>query len=223
MNHGSMGHRPPADTAALFTQEFWDARYGATDRVWSGNPNPRLVEQVAELTPGTALDVGCGEGADAIWLAARGWQMTAIDISPVALERAADQATAAGEQIAARITWQQADVLVWEPTQRQFDLVSAQYLHPPPPERDAVYRRLAAAVRPGGALLIVGHHPLDLQAPTGRERFPELLFTADEIAAVLDPTAWQILVAAAPPRPATNPEGQPVTVHDAVLLARRRG
>ena len=114
-----MSHHPPVDTADLFTQEFWDARYGATDQVWSGNPNPRLVEHVADLTPGTALDVGCGEGADAIWLAARGWQVTAIDVSPVALERVANRAAEAGEQIAARITWQQADVLVWEPAPRQ--------------------------------------------------------------------------------------------------------
>jgi SAM-dependent methyltransferase len=218
-----MSHHLPVDTAALFTQEFWDARYGATDQVWSGNPNPRLVEHVADLTPGTALDVGCGEGADAIWLAAQGWQVTAIDVSPVALERAANHAVAAGEQIAARITWQQADILVWEPPPRQFDLVSAQFMQLPLPARDAVYRRLAAAVRPGGALLIVGHHPLDLHAPTGRPHLPELFFTADELAALLDPATWQILVAAAPARQATNPEGQPVTVHDAVLLARRHG
>ncbi len=78
--------------AALNTQEFWDARYRSADTIWSGNPNPHLVAQVADLSPGTALDVGSGEGADAIRLAARGWHVTGVDVSPVALDRAAERA-----------------------------------------------------------------------------------------------------------------------------------
>src|SRR4051794_928957 len=84
------------DPAAVLTQDFWEERYRSSDQIWSGNPNPRLVEHVAELTPGTALDVGCGEGADAIWLAARGWQVTALDVSTVALARGARAAADAG-------------------------------------------------------------------------------------------------------------------------------
>src|SRR2546430_12503786 len=117
--------------SSLFTQEFWDERYRSSDRVWSGEPNPRLVERVSDLTPGTALDVGSGEGADAIWLAARGWQVTAIDVSTVALDRAAERAAEAGAEVANRITWQQADVLTWDPAPLQFDLVSAQFMHLP--------------------------------------------------------------------------------------------
>ena len=101
------------DPRQLVTQEFWDARYASADAIWSGNPNEQLVAQVADLAPSTALEVGAGEGADAIWLAERGWRVTAVDISPVALERAARRAAAAGESTAAKITWQQADILAW--------------------------------------------------------------------------------------------------------------
>ena len=217
-----MSHDHTFDPAALLTREFWDARYSSADRIWSGNPNPQLVEQVADLAPGTALDVGSGEGADAIWLAARGWHVTGIDVSTVALDRAAGRAADVGEEVAARITWQQADVLSWDPAPRQFDLVSAQFMHLPPPARESLVRRLTAAVRPGGTLLIVGHHPSDLDTSVGRWNLPGLLFTADEIVAVLDPDDWQIVVAGAPERQATDPEGRPVTVRDAVMRAIRR-
>ena len=91
-----MSHDHTFDPAALLTQEFWDARYGSADQIWSGNPNLRLVEQVADLAPGTALDLGCGEGADAIWLAAHGWQVTGIDVSTVASDPASTLRRAAG-------------------------------------------------------------------------------------------------------------------------------
>src|ERR1700738_3548715 len=129
-NHSTPHRMPlPEDAAALASQDFWDARYGSAEAIWSGNPNPQLVAQVADLRPGTALDVGSGEGADAIWLAERRWQVTGIDVSTVALERAALLAAAAGQDVADRITWQQADILTWDPAQRQFDLVSAQFMH----------------------------------------------------------------------------------------------
>lgn len=217
-----MSHDHPLDGAALLTQEFWDARYGSADQVWSGNPNRHLVEQVADLAPGTALDVGSGEGADAIWLASRGWHVTAIDISTVALDRAAQRAAAAGAEVADRITWQQADILSWAPAPLQFDLVSAQYMHLPTLARESLHRRLAAAVRPGGTLLIVGHHPSDLETSAGRPNLPDFFFTADQIAAALEPDAWQIIVAAAPERQTLDPDGRPVTIHDAVLRAQRR-
>ncbi len=157
-----MSHDHWADPSALLTQEFWDARYHSAERIWSGNPSPHLVAQVADLAPGSALDVGSGEGADAIWLATRAWQVTGIDLSTVALERAAQLAAWAGQDIAERITWEQADVLSWDPAPRQFDLVSAQFMHLPRLAREALHLRLAAAVRPGGMLLIAGHHPSDL-------------------------------------------------------------
>jgi SAM-dependent methyltransferase/uncharacterized membrane protein len=201
------------------TQEFWDARYSSAERIWSGNPNPHLVAQVADLAPGSALDVGSGEGADAIWLATRGWQVTGIDLSTVALERAAQLAARAGQDIAERITWEQADVLSWDPAPRQFDLVSAQFMHLPRLAREALHRRLAAAVRPGGMLLIVGHHPADLDTSMGRPNLPDFFFTADELVAALSPGEWGSIVAAAPERQAVDPEGRALTIRDAILCA----
>lgn len=215
-------HDRPSDVMALFTQQFWDARYRSAERIWSGNPNPGLVEHVARLAPGRALDVGSGEGADTIWLAGRGWRVTAVDVSPVALARAAERAAEAGAAVAQRITWQQADILSWQPAPLQFDLVSAQFMHLPKAQRDPVFQRLAEAVSPGGTLLIVGHHPSDLDTSVGRWNLPDLFFTAAEVEALLDPREWEIHVSAALPRSATDPEGRTVTIHDAVLQAQRR-
>lgn len=216
-----MSHHHSSGDPVLFTAEFWDARYRSADRIWSGNPNPRLVEQVADLAPGTVLDVGSGEGADAIWLASRGWQVTAIDVSTVALDRAAAMAAELGATIADRITWQQADLLSWAPAPLQFDLVSAQFMHLPGPALAALHDRLAGAVRPGGRLLIVSHHPSDLDTSMGRTGSADMFVTAEQMAAGLDPADWHIIAASAPEREAVDPDGRPVTVRDAVLHALR--
>jgi len=208
---------------AMFSQAAWDERYSAADRIWSGNPNPHLVTAAAALTPAAALDVGCGEGADAIWLASHGWHVTGVDVSAVGLDRAASQAAAAGQQVADRITWQQADVLSWTPPARQFDLVSAQFMQLPRAELESLHRRLAEAVRPGGVLLIVGHDPSDLATGMGRPHHPELMFTAGQVVATLDPGDWTITVAATPERQALSPDGELVTVRDAVVQATRLG
>jgi SAM-dependent methyltransferase len=211
------------DHTVLFTQEFWDDRYLSADMIWSGNANPHLVATVTDLARATALDVGSGEGADAIWLASRGWRVTGIDVSAVALDRAAKRATEAGEGIADRITWQQADVLSWDPAPLQFDLVSAQFMHLPRPALQSLHRRLAAAVRPGGTLLIVGHNPSDVETSMGHPHLPELMFTADQIAAALNPDDWHTIVAAAPERQALDSDGRSITIRDAVLHAIRKG
>jgi SAM-dependent methyltransferase len=206
----------------MWTQEFWDERYRSADTIWSGNPNPHLVAQVADLQPGTALDVGSGEGADAIWLAVRGWHVTGIDVSTVALDRAAERAAKAGKEVSDRISWRQTDILSWDPAPQQFDLVSAQFMHLPRSAREVVYHRLAVAVRPGGSLLIVGHHPSDLETTMRRPNLPDLFFTADQVAVGLDPNEWHVIVAAAPERQTLDPEGRPVTIRDAVMYAIRR-
>jgi SAM-dependent methyltransferase len=202
----------------MFTAEYWDERYRSAAAVWSGNPNPHLVTVGTALTPGTALDVGSGEGADAIWLAERGWQVTGVDVSAVAIERAA---RAAGPQLAGQITWQQTDVLAWTPEPATYDLVSAQFMHLPWPDLQSLHRRLAAAVRPGGTLLIVGHHPSDAQAMARPAHVAVLMYPAEQMAETFDPADWDI-EASNPGRPFTDPDGNSVTLHDAVLVAVRR-
>jgi SAM-dependent methyltransferase len=204
------------------TAAFWDDRYRSSTSVWSGDPNPQLVTEVSELAPELALDVGCGEGADAIWLAQRGWRVTAIDISTVALERSAAVAEKAGATVAERIAWRQADITEWVPEAAAYDLVSVQFMQLPKDVRDPAFRRLAASVAPGGTLLVVGHHPSDLETTVRRPRGADLLYAADDVAALLEPQRWQLVVNDARERYADDPEGRSVAVHDAVLRARRR-
>jgi SAM-dependent methyltransferase len=207
------------DDLEMLREEFWDDRYASRPQIWSGNPNPHLVARITGVTPGRAVDIGSGEGADAIWLAGQGWTVTATDVSTVALQRGAAHAAAAGEELAARITWRQEDILTWGPEPEAYDLVSSHFMHLPSGLRAALFTRLAAGVAPGGTLLVVGHHPASLPhaAPRGHA---DKLFTAEEVVAVLDPAAWEIVVAEAPEREVTH-EGEARTVVDAVLQARR--
>jgi SAM-dependent methyltransferase len=205
------------DPSVFLTRAYWDERYRYKP-VWSGNPNTQLVHHVADLPPGTALDVGSGEGGDALWLAARGWRVTGADISEVALRRSAEAAERAG--LADRLTWQQADLLTWTPPPATFDLVTAFFVHLPGAARAALLRRLAAAVRPGGTLLFVAHHPADLEVEGLRPPLPEMFATGEELAELLDPEAWTITTAA-PDRPGEDKDGNPLTLHDAVLRAVR--
>ncbi|MBO9524237.1 MAG: methyltransferase domain-containing protein [Nocardioidaceae bacterium] len=207
-DHEKHHHHQSGNVADLFTQETWDARYGESDRIWSGRPNARLVEHAEDLEPGDALDVGAGEGGDAVWLAGRGWRVTALDVSPVALARAAAHAAEAG--VADRVSTLHHDLMTGAPLPGTYDLVSAQYLHPPRERFAELLGLLGAAVRPGGALLVVGHHPEDPRMKErGGHRHPELLFTADQVVAVLPADIWDIRVADEP-------------AHDTVVLAVRR-
>ncbi|MEU8001991.1 class I SAM-dependent methyltransferase [Catellatospora sp. NPDC049111] len=183
-----------------------------------GKPaNPQLVAEIAELTPGTALDAGCGEGAEAIWLATQGWQVTALDIADSALRRARSHAQNADEAAAGRIDWLQADLSDWTPPAERFDLVCSLYVHPTS-SRESLAARLAAAVAPGGTLLIVGHHPSDPRPGISPAAVRDVHFTAAEVAAGLDPDHWEIVVAESRHRPATDHEH---TFHDTVLRARK--
>ena len=223
MSHAHAPHAKDGEADEIkFTQEFWDDRYRSRERMFSGQPNAQLVAQAADLTPGTALDAGCGEGADAIWLARRGWTVTGVDVSAVALERAAGDAVAAGEEAAGRITWQREDLLTWGPQAGSFDLVTASFMHLPADELGAMHRRLAAGVRSGGTFLLILHHPDDLHANVGRAGQPELFASARDMAAVLDPEHWEIVTSADVERAATDMDGHPATVKDTVLRARRR-
>ncbi len=209
------------DLGSVHDEGFWDERYRSSSRVWSGSPNPQLVAEIADLPPGRALDVGCGEGADAMWLARRGWDVVATDISGVALERAARHAQDSDPTVSARIEWRRADLLLDPPGPEAFDLVSAQFMQLPPEPRDRLFKALAASVRSGGTLLVVGHHPSDLTTGVHRPPRPEVFYTADHVAGLLGPT-WTVVVNEARPRSATTPDGVEVTVHDAVLRAVRQ-
>jgi SAM-dependent methyltransferase len=198
-------------------QSFWDDMYRNRTAAWDPDPNPFLPEDLAGLKPGKALDVGCGEGSDAVWLAKQGWDVTAVDLSDVALDRG--RAADTGQQV----TWQQADILKWAPPADTFDLVTSHFLHFPPAERARLFGDLARAVRPGGTMLIVSHHVSDLQTTIGRPPMPELFFEADEIAATLPAGQWEVLVGGTRPRETHDREGRKVTIHDMVFKARRRG
>ncbi|WP_019481869.1 class I SAM-dependent methyltransferase [Arthrobacter sp. TB 23] len=218
-SHDHQPHDTPEQAFTEYDQTYWDAFYNDRPSVWSGQPNAQLVTEVADLTPGTALDVGCGEGADAIWLARQGWTVTAVDISQVALTRGAENA-ATDPASAARITWTRQNLLEWAPPESSFDLVSAQFMHLPKEEREPLFTRLAAAVAPGGTLLIVGHHPTDMESGAHRPPRSDLFYTAEEIGLLLVPGQWDI-VTESRERVQTH-DGEALTIHDAVLRARRR-
>ena len=207
-------------TVPVFDEDFWNERYRSSGQVWSGNPNPQLVAEVAGRAPGRALDVGCGEGADAIWLARNGWAVVAADISSVAVERGERHARDTDPVAAARIEWRQADLLAQPPEPGSFDLVSVQFMQLPPQPRTRLFTALAAAVRAGGTLLVVGHHPSDLATGVARPPMPERFYSSQEIAGLLD-DSWSVQVSEARPRPASTPDGVGVTIHDAVLVATR--
>ncbi|MET0424410.1 MAG: class I SAM-dependent methyltransferase [Actinoplanes sp.] len=196
-------------------EEAWDARYLEENRIWSGNPNVALVGEVAGLTPGRALDLGCGEGADAVWLARQGWRVTAADISSVALKRAAEHAADAG----VTVDWQQHDLSASFPA-GEFDLVSCQFLHFWEDfDREAILRRAALAVAPGGVLLIEGHQDHGpFRHDHGDMHFP----TPDEVLASLElGEGWTVLTSAIHPRQQIGPEGDEITRTDSTLKVRR--
>ncbi|MFE0689371.1 class I SAM-dependent methyltransferase [Streptomyces xiamenensis] len=201
-------------------QEHWDDRYRENERIWSGEPNVALVREVSGLTPGTALDLGCGEGGDAVWLADRGWRVTATDISGVALERAA--AHAAGRGVADRIDWQRHDLGESFP-EGTFDLVSAHFLHSTVDlPRERILRRAATAVAPGGTLLIVGHAGW----PRGHEPedHPEVHFpTPAEVIASLELAegAWDVRTAEEYERTRVLPNGEELHHRDNTLRLER--
>ncbi len=193
----------------------WNARYSEADRVWSGNPNGTLVTEIPGLPLGRALDVGCGEGADAVWLAAHGWDVTALDVSDVALERAALHAKQAGVQV----RWVHAGLLEASLSPGAFDLVSAQYPVLRRTPTNEAERALLAAVAPGGTLLVVHHAEFDPDHARERGFDPADYVQPAQVAALLD-DGWQVEVDATRPRSVESGAGAGHTV-DQVLRARR--
>lgn len=207
-------------TTEQLPDEWWNTFYAERDQIWSGKPNAVLVDEVAGLNPGRALDLGCGEGADAIWLAEQGWAVTAVDISSVALGRAAEHAKDAG--VADRIEWQQHELGKSFPD-GEFDLVSAQFLHSKTElDRDAILRRAAGAVAPGGVLLIEGH----MGFPPGEHNpHPDIHFpTPDEVieSLALADGEWETLVSEVHDRAQVMRDGVLINRRDSTVKVRRR-
>jgi thioredoxin reductase/SAM-dependent methyltransferase len=215
-----------------FDREYWD-RIWQGDRataMGSGRPNPHLVREIGDLVPGTALEAGCGAGAEAIWLAEHGWQVTGADITPAALDRAAERAAAAG--VAERVQWVHADLSIWEPETR-FDLVTTHYAHPAMPQLE-FYDRVASWVAPGGTLLIVGHLHPDATAgghqhgskhghgPDSEGPPAAASATAATITARLDRDQWEVVTADESHRTMSGRDGHETTIHDVVVRATRR-
>jgi SAM-dependent methyltransferase len=164
----------------------WDARYSGAEPVWSLDANRWVVQELSAASPGRALDVATGEGRNAIWLAARGWSVTAVDFSQAGLNRAAELAARAGEGRAPLdITWLCHDVRVLTPTVEGYDLVLVSYLHVPAHERTPIVRTGARALAPGGVLLVVGHDTTNLAEGVGGPQDPRVLFTAADLEADL--------------------------------------
>ncbi len=201
-------------------QEYWEAHYGARERIWSGRVNVQLAAVAADLTPGRALDLGCGEGGDAVWLAERGWHVVAVDVSETALARAAKEADARG--VLERIDFQQHDLTDSFPD-GAFELVSAQFLHSTVRlERTQILRNAARAVVPGGLLVIVDHAapppfakkiPHDHPFPSPEEVLAELQLPDAE---------WDRVRVEVLDRPGTDPDGQPFTWRDNLMVLRRK-
>ncbi|WGL52407.1 class I SAM-dependent methyltransferase [Nocardioides sp. BP30] len=217
---------------------FWNERYAERERIWSGHPNKALVDTVSPLAPGRALDLGCGEGADSIWLAEQGWTVTGVDVAETAVGRA----RAESEHRDLPITWVAADLTEWAPSE-DYDLVSACFLHSPVEfPRTEVLRRLAGSIVSGGHLLVVGHAEpppwsryaeaeADSDGHDGHDghegheghRHEHVFLGPEQELETLDlGEDWEPLTVELRERPATGPDGEQAILRDSVVLLRRR-
>jgi SAM-dependent methyltransferase len=192
--------------------EDWDARYAAAP-VWSQGPNAVVADLLAPLPPRRAVDLGAGEGRHALWLAERGWQVTAVDFSAAGLARGRRLADERGLQV----TWEVADVTAWEPAE-PVDLVLVAYLQLSEQVLDGILRRAATWLVPGGHLLVIGHDRANLERGHGGPQDPEVLHTAQMLAAAAE--RLEVLDLEQVERPVTTEEG-PRTAVDTLLMARR--
>jgi 2-polyprenyl-3-methyl-5-hydroxy-6-metoxy-1,4-benzoquinol methylase len=203
-----------------FDRAFWEERWAHVlrrdgENVTHRPPNAHLVTELDDLPAGLALDAGCGHGADALWLAARGWQVTAIDFSETALAHARSSAEAAGTDVAERIDWIQGDLAAWTPEPGRYDLVACLYVHIAGSVEETV-RRIATGVAPGGTLFLVGHRPIDPATGAETAAAGQLQVSVEEVVAALDPYRWELVVAEDRQRITRG------TGVDAVIRARHR-
>lgn len=195
-------------------QAAWDQRYSGADLVWGAGPNRFVTEELAAMAPGRAVDLGAGEGRNAIWLAERGWRVTAVDFSAAGLGRAARLAAERG----VTVDWLRSDLLAWQPAPDGYDLVLIAYVHLPPENLTRVFRAAAGAVAPGGTLLVIGHDRDNITRGHGGPRDPDRLYTpamvAKELSGLTIRRADQVL------RPVRTPEGERTAI-DTLVRAER--
>ncbi|WFE40009.1 class I SAM-dependent methyltransferase [Micromonospora sp. WMMD998] len=194
----------------------WNERYAnASGLVWSAEPNRFVVESVAGLSPGSALDMAAGEGRNAVWLAGQGWRVNAVDFSTVAVERGRELAAARG----VAVDWRIADVTAYRPVPGSYDLVLISYLHLPAADFAGVLAAARSALRPGGTLVVVGHDLANLDGGTGGPQDPSVLLTPE---AVVDGLAGlRIRRAETARRPVPTTDGGTVDALDTVVVANR--
>ena len=195
-------------------KEDWDRRYAGTDILWSVEPNRFLVEEVAALAPGRALDLAAGEGRNAVWLAEKGWSVDAVDFSGVALAKARRLAQARG----VKVNWIEADVEQHPIVERGYALAILLYLHLPWERMRDVLQSVASAVATQGTFLLVGHDRTNLERGHGGPKSPDVLYTADEVARELP--GLRIEEAATRDRPVDTDSGI-VTAIDCLVRATR--
>ena len=207
-------------TKARLDQDFWEQLWATTlreqaDKVARRPPNAHLIAEAANLPPGRALDAGCGHGADTLWLARRGWQVTAVDFSAAAVAYGRTMAEISGVDVAARIDWLERDLATWTAEPRHYDLVVCMYVHVTS-SVEAMVGWTANSVAPGGTLLLVGHRPIDPSTGAATAAANQVQVSVDEAIAALDANAWEVVVAEERPRAVAG------TGVDAVICARRR-
>jgi SAM-dependent methyltransferase len=200
-------------------REHWEGLWQRTlrehgDKIAQRPPNAQLTRELGELRPGRALDAGCGYGAETLWLAGHGWDVTAVDFSATALAHARSTAEALGPELAKRVTWIEGDLGVWTPPYSQFDLVVCLYVHVAGSVPDMV-QRMASGVAPGGTLFLVGHRPIDPATGRPTAAASQVQVSVEEAVSALAAPTWELVVAEERPRAVAG------TGVDAVIRARR--
>ena len=206
--------------AETYDRDSWERRWAAAltehaEMVARHPPNAHLLAEAADLRPGAALDAGAGHGSESLWLAAQGWQVTAVDFSTVALDHARARAESLGEEIAGRVEWLEGDLGTWTPPPESYDLVLCLYVHVAGSVSDMV-RRLGGGVAEDGTLLLAGHRPVDPATGAPTPAAGQVQVSVGEALEALDPRRWEIVTAEDRPRTAAG------TGVDAVIRARRR-
>jgi SAM-dependent methyltransferase len=202
----------------------WDRRYADSELVWSSRPNQFVESELADLSPGRAIDVAAGEGRNSIWLAERDWQVTAVDFSQAGLDkgRALQARHERGQEL--KIDWVCADALTYEP-EGSFDLAVLAYLQLPAAQRRAAVRRAFGWLRDGGTLLVVAHDSTNLTEGTGGPQYPEVLYTSEDVLADLEGERFEVLraerVAREVPPPDDSLDGTPRPAYDALVRVVR--